>query len=107
MLDGVAGLLVGGLVTLAIPGVGTVVLAGTETAFLGLLAGGFYGSVSRALLGAAIGSSISDEQTKLYIDSLSQGHYLVMVEGKDEELAEAEPILKVQGIQDWGIYSTL
>ncbi len=106
-LGAIAGLLIGGLTTLAIPGIGAVAVAGAEAAFIGMLTGGFYGSVSGAILGAAIGNNVSDEQAKHYVDSLAQGHYLVIVEGSDEEIAQAYQYLKTQGIQDWGIYETL
>ncbi|MEH2408079.1 MAG: DUF1269 domain-containing protein, partial [Nostoc sp.] len=94
------------LVTLAVPGVGSLVLA-TEAASVGLATGTFYGAVAGAILGAAIGTDISDEQVKRYREQLAQGQYLIVIEGTNDELRQAETVLKPQGIQDWIIFDTL
>jgi hypothetical protein len=100
------GALVAGLGTLAIPGVGSVVLVGAQAALAGTLTGGFYGSVAGGIIGAMIGNGVSQEQAKAYSDRLSNGDYLVIIDGTDDEIHRAESILSVQGIQDWGVYST-
>lgn len=74
---------------------------------MGTLTGAFYGIVSGGLLGAAFGSDISPEQIELYTHQLIQGHYLVVVEDTDDEISKAEPILKAQDVQNWGVFSTL
>jgi hypothetical protein len=99
------GALVAGLGTLAIPGLGSVVLVGAQSALAGTLAGGFYGSAAGGIIGAVIGNGVSQEQAKAYSDRLSNGDYLVMIDGTDDEIHRAESILSVQGIQDWGVYS--
>ena len=53
-----------------------------------------------------IGNGVSQEQAKAYSDRLSNGDYLVIIDGTDDEIHRAESILSVQGIQDWGVYST-
>jgi hypothetical protein len=107
ILGAASGLLIG-LASVILPGVGTVVVAGARgIALLGMAAGSFYGVVGGSLLGAAIGNSMSLEQSRIYLDSLLQGKYLVVVEGSDSEIQCAETILKTQGVQDWGIYKVL
>lgn len=44
------------------------------------------------------------ERASFYHDRLSRGHYLVMVEGTEDDIRRAELILSRRGIQDWGIY---
>ena len=53
-----------------------------------------------------MGDAASDEQQKLYSEHLAQGHYLVMIDGSDEEIEQAESLLSQQGIQDWYVYAT-
>ena len=103
----IIGFLGGGLVTLAIPGISSIVLAGARAASVGLATGAFYGAVAGGLLGAAIGTNIPDEQVKLYNERLAQGQYLIVLEGTNDELQQAETVLKTQGIQDWIIFDSL
>ncbi|MEH2141929.1 DUF1269 domain-containing protein [Nostoc sp.] len=104
----IIGFLGGGLVTLAIPGISSIVLAGARAASVGLATGAFYGAVAGGLLGAAmIGTNIPDEQVKLYNQRLAQGQYLIVLEGTNDELQQAETVLKTQGIQDWIIFDSL
>jgi outer membrane lipoprotein SlyB len=70
------------------------------------LAGGFYGAGAGGIIGAVIGNGVSHEQAKAYSDRLSNGDYLVMIDGTDEEIHRAESILGGQGIQDWGVYNS-
>ncbi|WP_017720529.1 hypothetical protein [Kamptonema formosum] len=101
-LGGIAGLLAAGLTAVAVPGLGSVALAGAA----GMFAGGYYGAAGGGIIGAILGNGVSKEQTRLYSEHLSEGHYLVTVEGTDEEIRQAESILTGQGVQDWGVYST-
>lgn len=103
-LGGLTGLLVG-LGTLAIPGIGPIMLAGaTATAIATTLAGGAIGAVAGSLLGGLIGLGIPEEEARGYNDRVSRGHYLIMVEGTDEEISRAQAILSNRGIEDWRIY---
>ncbi len=103
-LGGITGLLVG-LGLLAIPGIGPVMLAGAgATALATTLAGGAIGAAAGGLLGALVGLGIPEDRAKVYNDRVSRGEYLVMVDGSDEEIAQAETILSRRGIQEWGIY---
>lgn len=103
-LGGVAGLLVG-LGTLAIPGIGPIMLAGaTATTLATTLAGAGIGAAAGGLLGALIGLGIPEERAKVYHQRVERGHYLVMVEGTDAEIARAEQIFHRYGIEEFGVY---
>ena len=103
---GLTGLLVGlGLV--AIPGVGPVMLAGAAaTALATTLTGGAIGAAAGGLAGGLVGLGIPKERAKVYSDRVEQGDYLVMVDGTDEEIRQAETIFQRYGIREWGIYNS-
>ncbi|GAP94120.1 YsnF/AvaK domain-containing protein [Leptolyngbya sp. NIES-2104] len=104
LLGGIGGLLVG-LGLLAIPGIGPVMLAGAaETALVTALSGAAIGAATGGLGGALIGLGIPEREAKHYSDRVEAGHYLVMVEGTDAEIARAEAILSHRGIESWGVY---
>ncbi len=104
VLGGATGLLVG-LGALAIPGVGPIVLAGeVATALATTLAGGAIGAAAGGLIGALVGLGIPEERAKVYSDRVSRGHFLVMVDGSEAEIARAEAVLTGRGIEDFGIY---
>lgn len=104
VLGGATGLLVG-LGALAIPGVGPIVLAGeVATALATTLAGGAIGAAAGGLIGALVGLGIPEEKARNYNDRVSRGHYLVMVDGSEAEIARAQSILTGRGIEDFGIY---
>ncbi|MBD1913909.1 MULTISPECIES: general stress protein [unclassified Leptolyngbya] len=103
-LGTLAGLLVG-LGSLAIPGIGPVMLAGaTATTIATTLAGTAIGAVTGSLLGALVGLGIPEEEAKDYHDRIVRGEYLIMVEGTDREIAQAEYILHRRGIAAYRIY---
>ncbi len=104
VLGGATGLLVG-LGALAIPGVGPIVLAGEiATALATTLAGGAIGAAAGGLIGALVGLGIPEARAKSYNDRVSRGHYLVMVDGDEKEIAQAEAVLTGRGIEEFGIY---
>lgn len=108
----IAGTALGGLTglilsvgALTIPGVGPVVAGGALATALGsTLAGGALGATGGGLLGGLIGSEIPVDQAKVYTDNLSQGAYLVMLDGTQDEIGRAEEILRRGGIQEWSVY---
>jgi hypothetical protein len=103
-IGGFAGLLVG-LGALAIPGVGPVMLAGaTATAIATAISGGAIGAAAGSLGGGLVGLGIPEDRAKVYSDRVSQGDYLVMVEGSEAEIALAESILSNRGIHEWYAY---
>jgi len=107
-----AGVVTGGLIgllgsigALAIPGVGPVMAGGALATLLADTAvGGAIGAAAGGLVGGFVGLGVPENQAKVYSDRLSRGEYLVFVEGTDTEIATAERIFSVRGIQDWGIY---
>jgi hypothetical protein len=104
-LGGLTGLLVG-LGLLAIPGIGPVMLAGAgATALASTFAGGAIGAAAGTLGGALVGIGIPKERADAYSDLVSQGHYLIMINGTPEEMDLAERILRNRGVQEWGIYN--
>jgi hypothetical protein len=103
-LGGITGLLVG-LGTLAIPGIGPIMLAGaTATTLATTLAGAGIGAAAGGLIGALIGLGIPEERARVYQQRVEQGHYLVIIEGTDAEIATAEAIFNRYGVQDFGVY---
>ena len=103
-VGGFVGLL-GALSALTIPGIGPVVAGGALASILGdALIGGAVGAATGGIVGALMGLGIPEEQAQVYNYRLSQGDYLVIVEGTQAEITKAESILGNQGIQHWGIY---
>lgn len=105
----VFGLLAGVLVsvsTLTMPGVGAVVVAGTIAETLAAtLAGGGIGAVSGGLIGALSGLGIPSDRAKVYSDLLTTGNYLILIEGKSDEVMRAEMLLlNDRGLKEWAIY---
>ena len=98
---GVVGL-IGSLSVLAIPGVGLA----TEAAVLlgNALLGSGLGAAGGSLVGALIGWGIPEEQAKYYEELLSQGEYIVLVEGSEAEISGAAAILLNRQIRNWQTY---
>ena len=95
--------LIGSLSILAIPGVGIA----TEVAVLlgNALLGSGIGATGGSVVGALIGWGIPEEQAIYYDELLSQGYYVVLVEGTEAEINGAEAILLNCKIQNWNIYN--
>jgi hypothetical protein len=100
VLGGLGGLLVG-LEALIIPGVGPFLAAG---AIATTLAGAGVGAAAGGLVGALTGLAIPEEEAQIYADRVSQGDYLVIVEGTEDEINRAGSILSNRGISRWNIY---
>ncbi|BAY63355.1 multi-sensor signal transduction histidine kinase [Calothrix brevissima NIES-22] len=103
-LGGLTGLLVG-LGSLAIPGIGPIMLAGAAaTALATTIAGGAIGAAAGSLLGGLIGLGIPEERARVYNERVERGGYLVIVDGTDEDIARAEPILRRWNIEEFNVY---
>ncbi|MBH8556041.1 general stress protein [Nostocaceae cyanobacterium CENA357] len=100
VLGGIGGLLVG-LEALLIPGAGPFLAAGTIAT---TLAGAGIGAAAGGIVGALTGLGIPEEEAKGYSDRVSQGHYLVTIEGYEEEVERAASILSNRGILGWRVY---
>jgi hypothetical protein len=96
-----------GLGSLAIPGVGPIIAAGSvATALVATVAStGIEAAALGGLVRAISDLGIPEEQARVYSDRLHQGHYLVIVDGTEDEIGRAESIFSDRGIQDWGVYS--
>ncbi|MEH2069701.1 MAG: general stress protein [Nostoc sp.] len=101
VLGGVGGFLVG-LGSLVVPGAGPFLAAGT---FATTLAGAGIGAAAGGVIGALTGLGIPEEEAKSYGDRVSQGDYLVMIEGFGNEIERAGSILKNRGVRDWRTYN--
>lgn len=103
-LGGLAGVLVG-IGALTIPGVGPIILGGTAaTALASTLAGGAAGAFAGGLVGGMASLGIPEQKARTYSDWVSRGGYLVLVEGSEDEIGQAEIILSRGGVQDWLTY---
>ncbi|VEP13899.1 conserved hypothetical protein [Hyella patelloides LEGE 07179] len=93
---------IGSLSVLAIPGIGVA----TEVAVLlgNTLLGTGIGAAGGSLVGALIGWGIPEEQAIYYNELLSQGYYVVLVEGTEAEISGAEAILLNRQIRNWNVY---
>ncbi|WYM02517.1 MAG: general stress protein [Gloeotrichia echinulata CP02] len=104
-LGGLGGLLVG-LGALAIPGVGPVIAGGAAaTALATALTGGVIGAAAGSIAGGLVGLGIPENRARIYSDRFQRGDYLVMVDGTDVQIQQAEIILKNRGIQEFAIYN--
>ncbi|MBD2356482.1 general stress protein [Tolypothrix sp. FACHB-123] len=101
VLGGVGGLLVG-LGSLVVPGAGPFLAAGTLAT---TLAGAGIGAAAGGIIGALTGLGIPEEEARRYGDRVSQGDYLVMVEGFGNEIERAGSILRNRGVRDWKTYN--
>lgn len=93
---GITGTLLG-LGLLALPGIGQIAIA--SAAILTLISGGM-GIAAGGMIGALVGLGITEKQAKLYSQKVSQGHYLLMVSGTEQEIACAKSILGTVQLTD-------
>ncbi|MEA5618749.1 histidine kinase [Cronbergia sp. UHCC 0137] len=106
-LGGLTGLLVG-LGTLALPGIGPIMLAGaTATTLATTIAGAGIGAAAGGLIGSLIGLGIPEERAKVYHERVERGDYLVIIEGTDAEIANAEAVFHRWGVEEFEIYDHL
>lgn len=104
-LGGLGGLLVG-LGALAIPGVGPLIVGGAAaTALATALSGGAIGAAAGGLTGGLVGLGIPENRAQAYSDRIDQGDYVVIVDGTEHELRQAETILKHHHIEHWDIFN--
>jgi hypothetical protein len=92
---GVTGFLLG-LGILALPGIGQIAL--TSAVVLTLISGGM-GTAAGGMIGALVGLGITEKQAKYYRKKVSQGYYLLIVSGTEQDIACAERVLSHQGVR--------
>ncbi|WP_421657517.1 hypothetical protein [Leptothermofonsia sp. ETS-13] len=76
------------------------------TALANALSGGAIGAAVGGLVGGLVGLGTPENRAQMYSDRVSRGEYLVMVEGSEDEIRQAESILNRRGIQNWDIFNT-
>lgn len=104
VVGGLIGLLAGAS-ALAIPGVGPVIAGGAlATVLSSTVVGSAAGASIGALGGALVGYGIPDEDAGRYEQAVNSGGYLVIIDGSETELRQAETILHNRGIQNYGLY---
>lgn len=104
-VGGSMGLAVGLATAAVLPGVGPLVLIGAAaTALATTLTGSVMGATAGGLIGALIGYGIPEEQATVYRDRIHKGDYLVMVEGSEADIRQAEAVLARWDIQEFRIY---
>ncbi|MEH2241995.1 histidine kinase [Nostoc sp.] len=104
VLGGLTGLLVG-LGTLAIPGIGPVIAGGAvATALATTAAGGAIGAAAGGIVGGLAGLGIPEDRARVYGDRFQRGDYLVIIDGTEAEIRQAEAILRRRGIEEFAIY---
>lgn len=105
-LGSFAGLLVG-LGAIAIPGVGPIILAGAAaTALISTLSGGVIGGLAGGLAGGLIDLGIPADRSLYLSDRITDGDYLVMVEGSQADITKAQSIFSKYNIHDWHVYDS-
>lgn len=93
VLGAIGGCLIGiGLVV--VPGVGALVAVGTSgIALAATLAGAGVGAVGGGLISALTDAESSRDQNGRLSDRFSKGDYLVMIDGTDKDVRDAEAIV--------------
>ncbi|MBW4600476.1 MAG: general stress protein [Calothrix sp. FI2-JRJ7] len=93
--------LVAGLGILLIPGFGPALAV--ESVLVTLLGSGA-SAAAGGLIGALRGWFLPEEAAQLYNNRVFQGEYLVTIEGTEDDIRRAEPVLKRWGIQEWRVF---
>lgn len=93
--------LAGGIAALLVPGIGLVLAA--ESVLTVLLGSATVAGIG-GLIGALEGWYIPQKQAALYNERVSQGDYLVALEGTEDDIHQAETILSRWGIQEWRVF---
>ncbi|MBD2260758.1 hypothetical protein [Pseudanabaena sp. FACHB-2040] len=97
--------LIGSLGVLAIPGIGPAAEVGIILA--NTLLGGGIGAAGGGLIGALVGWGVPEDQANYYNDRVTQhGDYLILVEGTEQDMRNAQSVLSNYGIRDWNIYGS-
>jgi hypothetical protein len=99
--------LLGGLTGLGmIPGAGAVIAAGSVGVALATLAAGQgAGALATTNLKAGLRSlGVPEDQAGAFSDRLIGGDFLVIVDGSQEEVSQAESVLAEHSIQTWDVY---
>lgn len=96
-----------GLTSLAIPGLGPILAAGSLGAALitGVVGTGIGTVAFNNLAKAFTDLGIPEDAARVYSERLSLGDYLVIIEGTEDEVKQAETRLNNRGIDNWSSYA--
>jgi hypothetical protein len=53
-----------------------------------------------------VGLGIPEDRAQAYNDRIVGGEYLVIIDGTEAEVMQAETILKRRGVREWEVYTT-
>lgn len=97
-----------GLTSFAIPGAGPILAAGTlGVSLLTGLAGIGMGVVANNnLIQAFKELGVPEDKARLYSDRLTQGNYIILLEGTEDEISRADETFEQGDIHGWGVYQT-
>lgn len=111
-LAGVGGTILGVIEALGVsvtalallPGAGQVVAVGTVAA--NALTPAVDGTVDPQsnLFKGLLGWGIPESRAQVYHDRVSKGDYLLMIEGTEAQIHQAESVLSTKAIQEWEVY---
>ncbi|MBD3884872.1 hypothetical protein IFO70_24360 [Phormidium tenue FACHB-886] len=95
-----------GLTSLALPGLGAVLAAGSLGAAIAatIVGGGVAAAAENNIIKALTNIGVPKSQADHYSSRLQQGDYLVMVEGTEDDIRQAEAVFRDRGIADWSVY---
>jgi hypothetical protein len=94
-----------GMGSVHVPSIGQVLLAGmAATAIVNSIAGSFISPPSGSLAVGLTNLGIPIHRAKRYSDQVSRGHYMVVIDGIEGELALAHLIFTDHGVRDWYPY---
>lgn len=106
-VGGMVGLILGLGTIAAVPGLGPVVLLGAAAMTLATtLTSGVMGATAGGVLGALIGYGLPESDATVYRDRVHQGDYLVILEGSEADIRQAEAILSRWNIQQFRVFDT-
>lgn len=74
------------------------------TALATTAAGGAIGAAAGGIVGGLVGLGIPENEARVYSDRFQRGDYLVIIDGTEAEIYQAEAILKRRGIEEFAIY---
>jgi hypothetical protein len=101
------GSLLVGLSSLAIPGLGAIIAVGSVgTALLAGFAGtGLSLAEFNNMASAFMKLGIPETEARMYAEALSTGENLVIVEGSEEEVRQAEAVFNEYDVQNWSVHT--
>ncbi|PSB06438.1 hypothetical protein C7B76_29610 [filamentous cyanobacterium CCP2] len=100
------GTLLVGMTSLSLFGAGPILAAGSLGAALitGVAGSGMEALAVNDLVNAMKTLGIPEDKARFYTDRVIQGNYLLMIQGSEDQIQQAEVSLSQQGIRSWEIF---